>query len=108
MENYFKFEGEVVRFKDFGNNGGNVTVKGFVKSNLGNSEIELSVFMYDDVWRNFQSKPRKYTMMSFEGHLEMRVHMTKTGNVKHNVKMIADNFSGINKLNCSQSLSRVC
>ena len=108
MDNYFKFDGEVVRLKDFGNNGGNVTVKGFGKSNFGNSEIELSVFMYDDVWREFQSKPRKYMQMSFEGHLEMRVHLTATQNVKRNIKMVADKFTCINKPNCRQFVTAAC
>ncbi len=95
MDNYFKFSGEVVRFKDFETNGGNVTVRGVASDDFGDSPCEVSIFMYGDTWYKFQSRPFKYKNICFEGHFKIRVHFTDTGNKKENLKMIADKFSPI-------------
>ena len=108
MDNYFKFSGEVVRLKDFETNGGNVVVRGVSKDVVGDSLVDLSIFMYGDTWNKFQSQHTKYENFCFEGQLKLKVHYTESGNRKENLKLVADKFKRINKPNCRQFVSATC
>ena len=94
-DNYFRYSGEIVRSKDFQNNGGNVVVRGVSKGNndFGYSQIELSLFLFGDLWNELTSRPFKYAKVCFEGHIEIRVHQTASGNTKYNPKFVCDKFT---------------
>ena len=102
MDNYFKFTGDVVNFKDFGDNGGNVKVKGIVKELYSDSPVELSIFMYGDTWNNFINQHSKYDEYVFEGQFRIRVHYTKSKNKKEYLKLVADKYTRLNKPNCKR------
>lgn len=104
MDNYFKFTGEVVNVTDFYDNGGNVKVKGVVKEVYCDSPVELSIFMFGDVWNNFIAQHSEYAEYTFEGQLRKRVHYTKSQNRnrKEDLRLVADKYTRMDKSNCKQ------
>ena len=109
LKNKFEFSGEIVRTTPFNNGGGNAIVRGYSKGNgdYGHSEMELSLFFSRELWDDLTRQPYKYKLVDFEGHMEVRVHYTKTLNKKENVKFICDKFAWINKTNCERSVSAI-
>lgn len=87
LQNSWIFGGEVVRMKDFGDgHGGNITVKGTTTT----GDVELSVFLTEEMFKSICDK--KYPIVVVSGHIEQRTHETKTGNLKHSLKHVADKF----------------
>ena len=85
LKNSWSFGGEVVRKKDFGDgHGGNITVKGSAQS----GSVELSVFLTEEMFKSICDKD--YPLVIANGHIEQRDWVTKTGNLKHSLKHIAD------------------
>lgn len=87
LKNEITFGGEVVRKTDFGDGrGGNIIVKG---SSSG-EEVELSVLLTEDMYKEVCDK--KYPVVIVNGHIEQRIHETKTGNIKRSLRFVADDF----------------
>lgn len=85
LKNDWTFGGEVVRMKDFGDgNGGNIVVKGTTKT----GSVELSVFLTEEMFKSVCNK--NYPLVIASGHIEQRDWVTKSGNLKHSLKHIAD------------------
>ena len=103
MDNYFKVTGEVVKVTDFYSNGGNVKVKSIVKELHNDASVELSIFMYDDTWKDFISQYTGYGDYTFEGQFKIRVHYTKEAkNRKENLMLVADKYTRVYKPNCKR------
>ena len=90
LENKWIFGGEVVKKKDFGDGyGGNITIRGASKT----GPVELSVFLTEAMFQDICDKD--YPKVVASGHVEMRTHETKTGNLKHSLKHMAEELTVI-------------
>jgi len=92
FKNGWNFGGEIVHTTDFGyGNGGNIKVSGLTPSG---SPMETSVFMseslFSKVLERMDSVKDKFPKVNVAGHFEVKVNETSGGNIKRNLRLIAD------------------
>lgn len=97
FKNGWSFGGEIVHTTDFGfGNGGNIKVSGITPSG---SPIENSIFLseklFSRVCEHFEKTAEKFPRVNVDGHFEMKTHETSGKNIKHNLRLIADELSWV-------------